>query len=77
MDRKQSFEYVNFFSVDFTFIQDSTNRFHGFNHIILTPEADPNLVAPDPTLGWRVKSIKGYFVHGYLEGPSYVELQVS
>jgi len=56
--------------------QDSSNRFHGFNEISLDPKADPNLVATDPTLGWRVNSIKGYFVNGYLEGSSYVQLQV-
>ena len=57
--------------------QDSSNRFHGFNEISLDPKADPNLIGTDPTLGWRVKSIKGFFKHGYLEGPNYIELQVS
>ncbi len=58
-------------------LQDSSNRFHGLNDISLDPEANFNLSGSDPTLGWRVKAIKGYFVHGYLEGPNYIQLQVS
>jgi hypothetical protein len=56
-------------------LQDSLNRFHGYNELTLDPQADPELVGTDPTLGWSVKSIKGHFVRGFLNGPSFLGLQ--
>jgi hypothetical protein len=47
---------------------------HGYNTLTLDSQADPTLVGADPTLGWRVKAIKGHFVRGYLNGPSFVGL---
>jgi hypothetical protein len=56
------------------FFKDLANRFHGYNEILV--DADTRS-GQDPTLGWTVSGIKGNFVHGFLNGPASLQLQVT